>query len=697
MILTAPKSYHPIHRLNGSPSRQPRFNEVSTSKFFTSIYRFFCNPDIRDMPDYGDHKRSEYLRRFWKMEPYLSGVLNSVTSIDKNRGWTITGGRNQVKRFVDVLHNRFYFAPDLTGWRQSFGGSALSYYTSDLGSVTEIGRQGKQGPLDSLYFVDPSRCYLTGSNDYPLAYTPTGGNRQLWELDDYFRIVSMPDTNEATYGLGFCALSRCFELAKIMVGIYAYDNEMLLNHAPRGLLLLKGITQDQWEDALESREARLQSNEYKYYGAVEVLAAQDPGVEIEAQLTALSSLPAEFDQRTFTDLLMYGYALCFGYDPREFWPVSSGALGTATETEQQHRKAGGKGGLDFVLGFAEKMQSELPDTLEFEFEERDFDAEMSNAQAELAQADVVNSLYDAGMGIVGREEARILAAEKGLIDPEWTISEEETVATDTDDVERVLQSERVQRAMWKYRDEPIVRYRFSVENGKERHDYRTIVKPIILKRSFLITRLVKRQIDQELNDYLAQLTDLASQVISGDLTSTEFQQELDALTVAILTLAIVSGLDTQSESASLLKDAAELILENGYDPDLLETLLTDELLSDALPAQAKSLLEQEIEVSLNSSLASEVGGYINDPYNLGLRLEMWRNTARGLEQYGRLVANPDKQFTWHLGQTEAHCDTCRGLNGQTKTGQEWLDSGYYPASRNLDCNGYHCDCRIEGP
>lgn len=474
MTIELAHKYSPISRLNGN-SLQPRFSEVNPKQFFSSLMKFWKS-DIQQEPDYGSRERDEWLRRVWPQEPYLAGVINSVTSIDKNRGWTVTGGRNQVKRFVDILHNQFYYAPDLSGWRMSFGGSALSYYTSDLGSVTEVGRlNSSDGPMDSLYFVDPSRCQLTGDFETPLDYYPSKSktNKIPFRWSDYFRVVSLPSTDESLHGLGLCAISRCIELVKIMVGIYQYDNEMLLNSAPRGLLLLKGITNEQWKDAMKIRDAERTGKQQKYYGAIDVLASIDPGVELDAQLIALSQLPAEFDQKTFTDLLMYGYALCFGYDPREFWPVSAGALGTATETEAQHRKAGAKGGLDYALGYAEKLNGEAPSTILFEFEERDLDGELANAMVEQAQADVVMTLYEKGTGVISNEEARIMLAERGVIDSEWTENEEETVADDEGE-QRALQNERVQRAMWKYPDEPIVQYRYSVEKGREVGRYKTI-------------------------------------------------------------------------------------------------------------------------------------------------------------------------------------------------------------------------------
>lgn len=705
-IQTASRFASFVGRANGNlVSQQPRFNKLNPNSFYTSLLRF-TNSDIQNEPKYGTSQRDEWLRKVWKQEPYLAGVINSVTSIDKNRGWTITGGRNQVKRFVNLLHNRFFFAPDLSGWRMSFGGSALSYYTSDLGSVTEIGRDGENGPLDSLYFVDPARCQLTGNFETPLKYNPAQGSEQLWQYNDYFRIVSLPDTDEARYGLGFCALSRAIELTKIMIGIYQYDNEMLLNRAPRGLLLLKGITEQQWEQAMTARDAKLDGDEKQYYGAVNVLAQNDPGVELEAQLVALSSLPAEFNQQVFTDLLMYGYALVFGYDPREFWPVSAGSLGTATETEAQHRKAGAKGGLDFVLGYAEQLQEELPDTVQFEFEERDLDGELANAMVQQAQAEVVTMMYESGLregyGMFTPEQGRMMFADRQLIDPEWTMEQEEAVATDTDDeVVRALSNERVQRAIWQYPNEPIVQYRFKVESGREVHDYQTILNPVQMskmRKFYSYSQRMKRRqgdIDTELEDYQDNINRLAQEANDGEISQEEFEYQLEALTIAILTLAMVRGADIGGDVQTSLEDAALLTLEDPTAIDTALAVLTDaELLASAYPPDALNVLGENIDGSLQSTLSQDIysGQYTDNAQGLLSRLGMWGITAAGVYGYGQLVGNPTQEFIWNLGPTEKHCDSCAGASGQVRTGQEWRDSGIYPKSPALQCGGHRCLC-----
>jgi hypothetical protein len=298
-----------------------------------------------------------------------------------------------------------------------------------------------------------------------------------------------------------------------MVAVYRHDQESLGSRAPKGLLLLKGISEGQWETSLDARADKLEGLERDYYGGVQVLASE--GIdEIDAKLVALSTLPAGFDLEKFTNLLMYGFALAIGYDPREFWPVSSGALGTATETETQHRKATGKGGLDFALGFQEQLQRPdvLPETLHYEFEQRDEEGELLEIEVKTAQARLVREMVEAGLrdtgaGLVSREEGRMLLAESGIIPPEWTEAEEEVESTDTETArldpektsanrldpaktksnragwrERLLEKPGVQSALSAFPAEPIVSYRWPLQRTL------TVWDPERARRSFRMSR-----------------------------------------------------------------------------------------------------------------------------------------------------------------------------------------------------------------
>lgn len=443
---------------NGVSSKQPRFAD-SPEQFYLSVLRF-SKLSYMDQPPYSpdSRKRDRWLGELWKMESHLAGVLNSVVAIDKNRGWTLVGGRNLVNRYTNILHN----AEDGAGWRAFTSLHSQSFYTADINAIAEVGREGREGPMQALWHVDPTRCRLTGSSEFPLDYYPKNGKRQKWSAADFFRTASLRAIDESMNQLGYCAISRAVMFVQTMIAVMEHDQEELGARAPQGLLLLHGITQEQWNQAMRAREADLTNKERMYYGGVEVLASM--GAEkIDAKLVALSNLPANFDSRVFTDLTMFGYALCFGYDPTEFWPVQFGALGRGRESEVQHRKATGKGGLDFILGYQENLQRELPPTVHFEFDQRDEEGELLEAEVAQAKQAVVTAMYESGLqfgqSLISREEARSLLAEANLIPREWTEIEEESESTDIEAVRaRARELPEVQRCAYEMPHEPIVVY-----------------------------------------------------------------------------------------------------------------------------------------------------------------------------------------------------------------------------------------------
>lgn len=413
-----------VERAKRYKSKQPRFeNNTDSAGAFMSLYQMYHDTTM-DTPPYAQDSRKldAWLRNWWHREPQLAGVVNSVIDIDKNRGWRMVGGRNLVNKFTDMFHN-FKVGPGLQGWRPGISFLSESFWTSNMGGLVEFGRDGRNGPLAELWNMDPTRCYLTGNVDAPLRYVPPSGSLTELTSDDYIRVSSLPSTDESMRGLGYCAVMRCIELTKLIMAIYGHHQESLGAKAPRGLLLLQGIGDKAWKNAMKAREASNSENGYRYFDAVAVLASMNASVD--AKLIALSQLPEGFNFRDWLDILMYGYALSFAYDASEFWPVQYGALGRGNETQIQHEKATGKGRLDFVLGFEEQITNYLPPTIDFTFDQRDEQGDLVHASVYQAWATVGKTLYEAGQqtrdgSLVGRDEVRYLLANAGILPRTWT-------------------------------------------------------------------------------------------------------------------------------------------------------------------------------------------------------------------------------------------------------------------------------------
>ena len=452
-------------------SRQPRFSDTQseTGMLWRRMLDRWTKDTLINVPDYVPDSRmlDAWLNNFWRTESLLAGVISSVVGIDKNRGWTLTGAQEQVSRFQSILR----YAEDGAGWRRYINLQSESFWTTNMGGISEIGRMdNSNGPMGALYHVDPTKCVLTGKPTTPLNYFPDKGKEQNWRRNDFMRTVSMPNVQEQYNQLGFCGVMRALQFAVLMVAIYQHDKEMLFATIPKGLLLMSGIDEIDWGNAMKSNEAMLTAKEREFYAGLSVFFSGAGGT-LDAKLVPLSQLPNNFNIREWSNVLMYGYALCFGYDPREFWPVSGGTLGTGAESNIQALKASAKGGLDFALAYQDNLQQELPPTLLFQFDQRDETGEQAAYFAIKSYADAVNAMAMPAM--VGGEETltiaerRSLYAEHGYIPDEWTEADENVTATAAQPVERdrLLSSPQVLRACRQFPNEPIIKCDWNWRTG----------------------------------------------------------------------------------------------------------------------------------------------------------------------------------------------------------------------------------------
>jgi hypothetical protein len=385
--------------------------------------------------------RDRWLTVFSRIEPNWCAALGQMAQLDSGRKWTLTGGRNQVRQGLDILHN----AQNGDGWRAFIQRASIAFRTSDLGAVVRVYRDGAPAisagllylpPLTGLEVLDSTQCCLTTDQAYPLTY----GVQKLapWE---FFRICENSSILNEYQGLGYCATSVALEYIKLAYAVLRYDQEGLGARIPQEIITLSGITEEQWADAMTTRNTQLDALDRQVFGGAIVFGAL-PGVD-EPRVTVTPIIqPADFNRESLLTVCRETMAAALGMDMREFWPVSSGAMGTATETETQHRKAASKGTQTFTTKFQEALQRELPPALKFVFEERDAEGELLDAQVNQEKVAWIRGAYEAGMsaerGALTAEQYRTLLVQNGLIPSEWTLAEEESTADDETPLVRAL-------------------------------------------------------------------------------------------------------------------------------------------------------------------------------------------------------------------------------------------------------------------
>lgn len=494
-------------------SKQPVYSsdEKPAALSFTAIMRWAeerppaYGADTREFDKWHD----EFLHR----EPHLNGVVGQATSLIRNRGWSMTGGKIQVNRTKEIFHDadRQAGARFGDGYRRYITRMARSFYIASFGAISELGRDEAPrmaggvttaGPLRAIWSADPTRFKMRtrgtkdhSLNEFPLAYYPVRGKMQNWRHGDFLRIVDNPSIREEI-PVGYSAVAMARELAEILVAVYRYDKEKLGARAPKGLIILNNITEAQWELAMKSRRAKLDGLEREYFGDVAVLAGSSVD-QVEAKLLALSNLPDNFKRQEAIDLLMYLYALLFRFPPDEFWPVRGGSFGRGQETAIGVERATRKGDMDFFSIFQEQMQKELPAAVLLEFEERDDRGRRIEAEIHNLYADIATKLYEAGASthpdgpLLRREQALSFLVLNKVIPPEWSEAVEDVEVTDTEIArvnllrERLLDTKpQVHRAIAQYPEQPIVRYQWP--SGRELVLWERGDQAI--KRSHLITK-----------------------------------------------------------------------------------------------------------------------------------------------------------------------------------------------------------------
>lgn len=81
------------------------------------------------------------------------------------------------------------------------------------------------------------------------------------------------------------------------------------------------------------------------------------------------------------------------------------------------------------------------------------------------------------------------------------------------------------------------------------------------------------------------------------------------------------------------------------------------------------------------------------------RASLWAGRYTDVANQAKIITGEDNQnYVWRYGDTVDHCDTCAEQADKVRTAAEWRalrDEGIYPQSRELECHGYNCQCKIE--
>ena len=432
-------------------SIQARVEETkgaATSSFF--FHRLAGLDDI--IAPWWSPQRDVDLRAFWKKtgNDILQGAVSSMVKKIKATGWTVEGGQRVANRYQELLANAEFGQ----GWGQLMGKTLIDFCTQDKGAFWElIGDGPTDGPIKNgvkgIAHLDSGLCQLTGNPTYPVLFWNTKQDKSeahKLHVSRVVHLVDMPSPIEVMNNTGFCAVSRVISSSQILLKLQQYKNEKLSDLPAAGILALNNIMSHQFEDAQKDYQQETRKLGSNFWRNIMVLTSLDPSQPISLDFTSFSDLPEHFNELESTNIYINILALAFGVDVREFWPLSGGSLGTATESEVMHQKAKGKGPGEIYSSIERAINWKVfPPSVTFSFDYVDDDEDLQRANINDTKTKTIMSMWqptksgstDEQGGPVSRLEIRQMLADN-VSD---YFSEEFLIVDVTDEVE-VTDTER---------------------------------------------------------------------------------------------------------------------------------------------------------------------------------------------------------------------------------------------------------------
>lgn len=330
--------------------------------------------------------RDMELRRFWKQVDHLAGAIYTFESRLSTIPFQIVPKDATIRahwRLAEEFHNLLLEEAEFgEGWNSFYEPWVEDLITQDNGAFAEvIGDGDVDGPIVGMPLgvahLDSSLCTRTGHPEFPVLYQDPKGDLHKMHFTRVIYAAQMQSPFEQMHKVGFCAVSRCINIAQNLLDIMTYKQEKLGSRPARGLMITQGgLDPDDIREGMAlANEMQDNQNLTRYSRTAVVGHADMPDSDVK--VVDLSSMPDGFDEKESVSLGMATIALALGVDARELFPGMQAAA-TRADALISHIKQRGKG-LGQVLQLTERRFNAkfLPDTLTMVF---DFQDDAQDAQ-----------------------------------------------------------------------------------------------------------------------------------------------------------------------------------------------------------------------------------------------------------------------------------------------------------------------------
>lgn len=600
---------------------------------------------------WGTQKRALQLRRLWQQyeNTMVIGALTNLINREQQTPWELSGPTSTVERWHDILRN----AEKGDGWDSFKEKLWQDYLGQDKGAFVEIIGQGKADtPLDraavGVSILDSVRCYLTGNYEYPVYYHSykTGKWHKLHHTR-VMRFVDMSSPDPAYRGNGLCALSRAAAVAETQYLMSRYRAEQLSDLPPKGFVSVSGVDREQFADAMNTYQAQRDAMGAAVFGGLMQITSPNPTSTVNVEVTPFATMD-DFDYTPSMDADVKLLALAIGDDPLEIWPLTGAGLNNSGQAQTLHAK-----GKSRMLGKMRTLierkfnHNILPRNLELKY--KPVDTEQDKQDAEKAQTWINLTTTGYEKGVLTLRESRELLANTVSAYRDVLIDESGQLRLVDDDIPSPEQTEAVDVTL-------------AEDETQDTPDNAEIVEDTETPTATREKDILSTQVSFE-DDFEA----LVNEAAAGNLPRRRFVPAARSILSRAINRAYEDGLE-----------------DGGVNP--LDKSASDNRTITRFVTEANSFLR---------NLSAQIYERGLSPDQLAQKPTLWFNgSVSPAFEAGRFSADRNGYYQWRLGMTEKHCSDCLTLDGQIHRIRDYVQSGWLPQARQLECNGYNCDCDL---
>ncbi|RLC88776.1 MAG: hypothetical protein DRJ03_01625 [Chloroflexi bacterium] len=354
---------------------------------------------------YWSPRRDQDLRNFWKKVDHIAGAVYALSSRMTTIPFRVEPRDRNIASYQRIADETFAMLRDGSefggGWSRFYSPFIQDLLTTDNGAFGEIIAPGDpSGPYIGrplgIAHLDSGRCTRTGNAEFPVIYEDPRTGRHKLHYTRCFYLSQMPSPDAELNGVGFCAISRCLNIAQNFLDIMTYKQEKLGSRPMRGILTTTGgLDPEDVQAALALVNESMDNQNLDRFSKLALIGDRNIK-EASLELTDLAGIPDGFDEKDSMTLGMAAVALAFGVDARELWPAMSVGA-TKADALISHLKARGKA-IGEILTQTEQIlnQKVVPSSVKvvFDFQDDAQDRQVAEIRKIRGEGRVIN--YNSG-------------------------------------------------------------------------------------------------------------------------------------------------------------------------------------------------------------------------------------------------------------------------------------------------------------